>query len=360
MESLEKYALRSLEVKVDSCFLGAILMKLFSDNMDMFTTIDNFSAVTVASQVLTKETGLFIHLQEFRTVINCTKEFWPKDKFGKQINDKLENIESIGKRYLQIYILSVIAAVSLYMLKPILEGNQTLPFGWVTFCSLEENLSCYILNYVLEVAWTLFGLYVLVGFDSLFILLLICGYCELEQIKHVLISMDPDETTDEDDVQLLVLISSVIEQHNRVLNLFEGIQDLLGNLLLWQFVATLLSLCASLFVLTSTDFPPSVPILTRTLPYILCVFIQNFIYCAAGQVITDQSLSVADAAYASKWWVKSQPKLRKMILLIILSSQRPVEMTAGGFFVLNFETFVAIMKATGSALAFLNTVCEEE
>lgn len=71
MESLEKYALRSLEVKglnpvkasnmsklkaifwviVDSCFLGAILMKLFSDNMDMFTTIDNFSAVTVASQV---------------------------------------------------------------------------------------------------------------------------------------------------------------------------------------------------------------------------------------------------------------------------------------------------------------------
>ncbi|KAK9737134.1 7tm Odorant receptor [Popillia japonica] len=317
MELLEKYALRILEVKglnpvkssimsklnaifwitMDSSLTVAILMELFSNNLDIFTAVDNFPAVTTGTKILAKEIGLFTHLQEFRTVINCTKEFWPKDKFGKQIKDKLENIESIGKKFLQIFILSVIAAGSLYMLKPILEGNHSLPIRWVTFCSLEESLSCYIFNYIVQVVWVFFGLSVLVGFDSVFILLLMCGYCELEQIKHVLISMDPDETTDEDGVQLLDLISSVIEQHNRVFK-------------------------------------------------ILRYF--------------NKSLSVADAAYASKWWIKSQPKLRKMILLIILRSQRPVEMTAGGVLVLNFETFVAIMKATGSALTFLNTLCDEE
>ncbi|KAK9737133.1 7tm Odorant receptor [Popillia japonica] len=345
---------------VDSSFTVAILMELFSNNSDIFTAVDNFSAVTSATQMIAKEIGLFTHLQEFRKVINCTQEFWPKDKFGKQIKDKLENIESIGKKFLQIYFMSVTAAGSLYMLKPILELNQSLPIRWVTFCSLEESLCCYIFNYVVQVVWAFFGLSLLVGFDALFILLLMSGYCELEQIKHVLISMDPDETTDEDNVQLLDLISSVIEQHNRIFNLLEGMQDLLGSLLLWQFVATLLSLCASLFVLTSTSFPPSVPILTKTLPYIISVLIQILIFCVAGQVITDQSLSVADAAYASKWWVKFQPKLRKTILLIILRSQRPVEMTAGGVFALNFETFVAIMKATSSTLAFLTTLCDEE
>nr|AKC58556.1 odorant receptor 21 [Anomala corpulenta] len=380
MDTLEKYALRVLEARglnpvkssimskvnaifwtiVDGTFVITILMELVSNTSDIFTFVDNFSAITVASQVVTKEIGLLTHQQEFRTVITCLKEFWPKDKFGKQVKAKLDNIESFSKRFLQIYICSVACAVSLYMLKPILEGNKILPIMWVTFCSLEESLYCYIFNYILQVVWAACGLHMLVGFDCLFILLLLCGYCELEQIKHALISLDPDETTDEDDAPLLDLIASLIEQHNRVLNLLKRIQDLLGSLLLLQFVATLLSLCASLFVLTSVDFPPSLPVVSKSLPYIFSVFTQNLIYCVAGQVISDQTLSVADAAYASKWWIKAQPQLRRMILLMILRSQRPEEMTAGGVFALNLETFVAIMKTTGSALAFMNTVYGEE
>ncbi|KAF2888107.1 hypothetical protein ILUMI_18066, partial [Ignelater luminosus] len=58
-----------------------------------------------------------------------------------------------------------------------------------------------------------------------------------------------------------------------------------------------------------------------------------------GAYLTFESGNVANAAFRSKWWVKTQPRLRRSIALIIQRSQKPETLTAGGMIKLNLETF---------------------
>ncbi|XP_023309856.1 putative odorant receptor 92a [Anoplophora glabripennis] len=82
-----------------------------------------------------------------------------------------------------------------------------------------------------------------------------------------------------------------------------------------------------------------------------------FITCFYGQMILDESITIADAAYQSEWY-NGPEHFKKMICLIIVRSQRPLLLRVASIGVVSLETFVSVIKTAYSYFALLLTIAK--
>nr|QNH68059.1 odorant receptor 35 [Apriona germarii] len=80
-----------------------------------------------------------------------------------------------------------------------------------------------------------------------------------------------------------------------------------------------------------------------------------FLTCFYGQFILNESTTIADAAYQSEWY-NGPLRLRKIIYLIILRSQKPLLLKVASIGVISLETFLWVMKTAYSYFALLLTI----
>jgi hypothetical protein len=64
--------------------------------------------------------------------------------------------------------------------------------------------------------------------------------------------------------------------------------------------------------------------------------------CDYGQMLKDASLSVADGIYESGWENLEDEKLKKMLMMIIMRSQKSSALTAMKFNEINLEQFAKV------------------
>ncbi|KAK5641528.1 hypothetical protein RI129_010075 [Pyrocoelia pectoralis] len=107
-------------------------------------------------------------------------------------------------------------------------------------------------------------------------------------------------------------------------------------------------------------FPPPLDVLAQCAIFLFCCSGELFIYCTGGTVINEETSSVANAIYACKWYAKTQPKLRKGVVMIIRRSLQGEQIAVGGMFELNLESFTNVMKTGMSFYTLMNAVYIEE
>lgn len=105
----------------------------------------------------------------------------------------------------------------IYVITPLLEGEQVLPLTWITFCKFEERSYCYTYNYIAQLICIFNALYFLICFDSLFFILLSYCYCELYHLKHHLSNLKIEENCEGDGLDTLQQLAALVKQHNLVL-----------------------------------------------------------------------------------------------------------------------------------------------
>jgi len=74
-------------------------------------------------------------------------------------------------------------------------------------------------------------------------------------------------------------------------------------------------------------------------------FIQLFVITLTSNDLMEESRAIGDAAYNANWQILSHEKnrkVRKAILMIIIRSARACSISAGGFFPVSLETFMAV------------------
>ncbi|XP_041982466.1 odorant receptor 22c-like [Aricia agestis] len=82
--------------------------------------------------------------------------------------------------------------------------------------------------------------------------------------------------------------------------------------------------------------------------------VQIYIDCYIGQKLTDANEVFCNAIYDCKW-ENFDVKNRKIVLMLLRNSQKPIEVTAGGISPLNYATFMSIMKTSYSAYTTLQS-----
>nr|QNH68064.1 odorant receptor 40 [Apriona germarii] len=83
-----------------------------------------------------------------------------------------------------------------------------------------------------------------------------------------------------------------------------------------------------------------------------CWFFGLAIICISGQHLTDESLSIGDVIYDTKWYEVGL-SLRKDILFVMMRCQRPMILRAAGFGVMNYIMIVSVLRTSYSFVSLL-------
>ncbi|XP_071569006.1 odorant receptor 4-like [Temnothorax nylanderi] len=148
-------------------------------------------------------------------------------------------------------------------------------------------------------------------------------------------------------------MAKIIRKHQSIINLSEKIENLYSYIALLQFTSNTMMICSLGFlIVTAIGSPDASEKIVRSLLFYAVTNLEAFIFCFAGEYLSNKSKAIGNAAYNSAWY-DMKAKDSRVLLFIILRSQRQLQLTAGKMAVLSLEYFTTIMKASGSYLSVL-------
>ncbi|XP_018364801.1 PREDICTED: odorant receptor 4-like [Trachymyrmex cornetzi] len=151
----------------------------------------------------------------------------------------------------------------------------------------------------------------------------------------------------------VTVTTKIIRKHQKIINLSENIENLYSYIALLHFALNIVMICSLAFlIVTAIGSPDATEQIVRSLLFYVVTNLEAFIFCFAGEYLSNKSKAIGNAVYNSTWY-DMKPKDSRVLLFIILRSQRQLKLTAGKMTVLSFECFTNIMKASGSYLSVL-------
>ncbi|XP_032669825.1 odorant receptor 82a-like [Odontomachus brunneus] len=153
-----------------------------------------------------------------------------------------------------------------------------------------------------------------------------------------------------------IIIKDLIRKHQNIIALSENIENLFSSIALMQILWNSVVMCCTGFVIIITiDNDIGLTGLLKSVSYYMAITLEAFVFCFAGEFLSAKSKSIGDALYESLWYNMS-PSNSRIVLFMILRSQKRLTITAGKVIDLTLEGFTSIMKASVSYISVLNAM----
>ncbi|XP_025262860.1 odorant receptor 4-like [Camponotus floridanus] len=177
---------------------------------------------------------------------------------------------------------------------------------------------------------------------------------QIDILRKWLMEMFPTERRLSEESSLSPLIvEKVIKKHKRIITFSEYIEEMYTNIAMVLFVSdTLIICCLGYILVASIGTPDGLTIIMRTILFYVVSSMEAFIYCFAGEYLTNKTSSIGDAAYNSCWY-EGNSRESKFIVFLIMRSQKQLTITIGKIMELSMERFTSIMKASASYISIL-------
>ncbi|XP_071569004.1 odorant receptor 22c-like [Temnothorax nylanderi] len=148
----------------------------------------------------------------------------------------------------------------------------------------------------------------------------------------------------------------LVERHNRIILFSENMEKLFSFIALMQVVwNTLVICCLGFIVIISIHNEADTFVFVKTVFGYCVILIDVFVICFAGEHLSFKSKLIANATYETLWY-NMPSNAGKIIIFILMRSQKQLTITAGNMMDMSFESFTNIMKASVSYISVLNAI----
>ncbi|KYM83374.1 Putative odorant receptor 13a [Atta colombica] len=142
----------------------------------------------------------------------------------------------------------------------------------------------------------------------------------------------------------LAAIKDLVNRHQRIIDLSEDIEDLFSNIALLQFIWNTLVICCIGFVIViSIGTEEGATTITKSLIFYVAITLEAFVFCYAGEYLSAKSKSISDAAYECLWYDLTPSECR-ILMFLMLRSQKRLTITAGKITDLSLEGFTTDLR----------------
>ncbi|XP_011155606.1 odorant receptor 82a [Solenopsis invicta] len=149
------------------------------------------------------------------------------------------------------------------------------------------------------------------------------------------------------------IVRSLITRHHKIITFSENIESLFSHIALMQFISnTMIICCIGFLIVTSLGTDEGIRMLVKTVFFYIAITMEAFIFCFAGEYLSNKSKTIGDAAYESIWY-NLKPQHCRVLLFMIMRSQKRLTITAGKFMDLSLEGFTNSLKASASYISVL-------
>ncbi|KYM97079.1 Putative odorant receptor 13a [Cyphomyrmex costatus] len=142
----------------------------------------------------------------------------------------------------------------------------------------------------------------------------------------------------------LMVIKGLICKHQKIITLSENIENLYTYIALMQLLWNTLVICCTGFVIvitigTNTSATTSI----KSVSFYIAITLEIFILCFAGEFLSAKSRLISDAVYEILWY-NMPPTNSRILMFMILRSQKRLTITAGKVVDLTLEGFTNVMQ----------------
>ncbi|XP_018395951.1 PREDICTED: uncharacterized protein LOC108774355 [Cyphomyrmex costatus] len=296
--------------------------------------------------------------KELMNMLKYTEDnFWfaQYDEYGRKI---LEKINKKGLILMCTFTFFVQGTVCTYMLTPILENigknesDRILPFNvWIGIpTTVSPNFE---IIFTIEISALVHCGICFCCFDNLLGLINLHTAGQFKILQHRLKTIlkkveqtDTIRSLDEKQKQKVYeKLKECVILHHKLIWYSEKMEQIFMYPTLCQLLVSGVMLCVAGFQVFLGQGT-----LVRRLIFIAHTngcFIQLFVVTLTATDLMNESRAVGDAAYNTNWQVLSYEEnrgIRKAILMIMTRSVRACSISAGGFFPVSLETFMARRK----------------
>ncbi|KAL0111039.1 hypothetical protein PUN28_012798 [Cardiocondyla obscurior] len=151
---------------------------------------------------------------------------------------------------------------------------------------------------------------------------------------------------DSEDIEYYDLPTTVtrflINKHNKIITFSENIESLFTHIALMQFFSnTMIICCIGFLIVTALDTDEGIMMLVKSFSFYIAITLEAFIFCFAGEYLSNKSKTIGDAVYESAWYIL-KPRDCRILLFVIVRSQKRLTITAGKFMDLSLEGFTNV------------------
>nr|XP_012149881.1 PREDICTED: odorant receptor 4-like [Megachile rotundata] len=215
--------------------------------------------------------------------------------------------------------------------------QMDLPFDTSESPTYELVLSAQFLHLVTS-ALT-FGV-----FSALLVMVIMHVGCHVDVMCQA-ITDDPLRTKEQ--------LNFFINRHKEIILFVDKIEKLFTYMALSQLVSnTLITCCVGYLIVMSIHTANGPALLIKSVLFYIAICLEAFIYCFAGEYLSIKSKLIGDTAYESAWY-DLRPSENRLLILLILRSQKGFTFTFGKFSSPSLESFTSIMKVSASYISVL-------
>jgi len=265
-----------------------------------------------------------------------------------QYYDRYQKNLKVNNIIFQTYFLAVYGASILFCLMPIIENVVNMMNGsdrWERILIHQaylpfdyEPIFGYICAYILLIFLSIVSNNFITANEIFFDSLLVILSTEFDNLGDEFENFD-FKHGDYNDFKKLV------DRHNVLHYLSNEMNSIFSLPIMITFLGSTILLCFSLLQFFMHEL-----ILTNLVnlikfgAYLNAVIIQIFLLCYFCQKLRTSSENVGRKIIRSNWHESSNRKMIKSLQLVLLKSQRPVELTALSFFGVDLEVFTSVSK----------------
>ncbi|KAJ3666978.1 hypothetical protein Zmor_002392 [Zophobas morio] len=264
----------------------------------------------------------------------------------------IEECISTCRRNSKIFVIGCAAAVTGFIGQTLMNLEQLSLDIWLPKFVLEKPVYFYCAQFLI-VTSTIYSGFFCGSIDPLMGELCYHATTQIRIVKEILQHFDQQRSVlknlEAKSRGIFMEIKKCVRHHQTIQNFVQEFQDCFSMVIFTQFVASSFVMAFVCFQLSRMKV--GLNFLTAANDLMVVSF-QVFFYCYHGTLLIEESKSLSDAIYMSRWY-EYDIQSKKALILLMERSKKPMVVTAGRLLQVSLETFTMILKRTYSFLAIL-------
>ncbi|XP_011870718.1 PREDICTED: odorant receptor 13a-like isoform X3 [Vollenhovia emeryi] len=190
--------------------------------------------------------------------------------------------------------------------------------------------------------------------NCLIITLVLHASGQIDILRRELLTICGDGSSQRDSI--VTSVKLLINRHQRIIMFSGNIEELYSDIALMQFLSnTVVICCIGFSIIASLAKDGATVVMLKSAIFYVAVTLEAFIFCFTGEYLSAKSKSIGDAVYEALWYNMTPAECR-ILLFVILRSQKRLTITAGNVMDLSLVGFTSVMKASASYMSVLHAM----
>ncbi|KAL7041062.1 hypothetical protein ACKWTF_000609 [Chironomus riparius] len=291
-------------------------------------TLPNFVSFPYS---LSKTILLYVNRKKIFEFLNKLRISYPStivDQQSSGLDSEYKWFNIFTKFFVFLYCLIVFTPTIEVFFNLMYYNVRTLPDEiWFPFDPIANSLT-FMIVVVLGI-WAIYNSVFIVCAVDLFL----CAMFIVLAIEFKIIGQNIKNAINE---KSFVNLRNILIRHQELIDIAAEIKSIFSFIFFYTFIQGAITISSSTFQLIATS---STTNFLYSSFYATSAFVVVFMYCYFGEKLITQSESIALSIYDSNWYEIDDIEMKKLLLLIIVRSQKGCTLSGYGFVTLSIDTY---------------------